>query len=739
MRITACIVLLIFLGTSAYAQFAIDQSVQVKNIAGINMKYPWAGGLNNAQFSAVDLNNDGITDLFIFDRAGNKVYTFINHGTPNTVDYTYEPGYESNFPKMENWALLLDYNCDGIADIFTFTNNPATGIRVFSGSYGADNKILFQLIDDLLQYPFNSFMVNLYVSAVDIPAIVDVNHDGDIDILTFQQSGGYVIYYENQSKENGHGCADLDYLPVDQCWGDFFESGFRREDSLNVPCPFFTGGGQEFPDTRELRHTGSTLLAFDDDGDHDVELITGDISFTNLVYLHNGGTPSNAIITSQDTLFPSYNSSADVYTFPAAFLVDVNNDGLKDLLVAPNNQTGTEDYDCVWYYQNNGTTVASDFDFETSDFLVNDMIDVGEGAYPAFFDANGDGLLDMLVGNFGYFALNSPNIYDGQIAYFRNIGTASQPAFQLETKDYAGILSLGVKALCPTFGDLDGDGDADMLTGRDDGTLLYFKNTAAAGQPANFVFTSQNYMGIDVGNFSTPQLVDVNHDGLLDLIIGERDGNLNYYQNSGTVSNPLFSNGDNFFGDVDVRQPGYTTGYSAPYLVQLAPGDPYTLLVGCERGIVFRYTNIDNNLNGTFLKEDSTFAGINQGVRSTASGGDIDADGKLELLVGNYRGGVTFYNDAPNINTPEVHQQPPLELHPNPAADVCLVNVPLSLQAHPFTIEITNALGQKFLSREIGSGEKLASIPVASLPPGTYVLRLRNEKSYFVGKLIISR
>ncbi|MEO6167157.1 MAG: FG-GAP-like repeat-containing protein, partial [Chitinophagales bacterium] len=536
MRHTGMVFLLLFFIASTQAQYKINQSVPVKNLTGVSMKFPWVGGLNNAQFSAVDLNNDGIQDLFIFDRTGNRIYTFLNQGTPNTVDYTYNPEYALNFPALENWALLIDYNCDNIADIYTFTNNPATGIRVFTGSYSTGNAIQFQLTDNLLEYPFNSFQVNLYVSAVDIPAILDVNHDGDIDILTFQQNGGYVVYYENQSQENGQGCNDLTYEPVDQCWGDFFESGFRREDSLNVPCPFFTGSDPDYMDTRDLRHTGSALVGFDNDGDNDVELLTGDISFTNIVYLQNGGTPSNAFITSQDTVFPSYDTSADVYAFPAPFLVDMNNDGLKDFLVTPNNQVGTENYNCVWYYENNGTSITADFNLKSTSFLVDDMIDVGEGAYPVFFDADNDGLTDLLVGNYGYFNISSQGIYDGEIAYFRNTGSATAPSFQLVTTDYAGVLSLAVRSVSPTFGDLDGDGDDDMITGRNDGTLLYFKNTAASGAAANFVFTSENYGNIEVGNFSTPQLVDVNRDGLPDLLVGSQGGNLSYYQNTGTAS-----------------------------------------------------------------------------------------------------------------------------------------------------------------------------------------------------------
>ena len=117
------IVLTFFISFSAIAQLNLDyyDSIPVSLDGITQLKNPWAGGLNSPQFSPIDMNGDGVKDLFVFERGYNgKVLTFINNGTPNEVDYYYAPEYESVFPEIHNWALLLGYNCDGREDIFNW-------------------------------------------------------------------------------------------------------------------------------------------------------------------------------------------------------------------------------------------------------------------------------------------------------------------------------------------------------------------------------------------------------------------------------------------------------------------------------------------------------------------------------------------------------------------------------------------------------------------------------------------
>ncbi|MBL0042994.1 MAG: VCBS repeat-containing protein [Flavobacteriales bacterium] len=528
-----------------------DQSVPVTNNGALSMA--WAGGLNTPQVSDIDLDGDGDKDIFLFDRAGNKVVTLLNQGIAGENSYTFTNDYATTYPfrELTEWVLLRDYNGDGKEDIFGQTLG---GMAVWKNT-SVGNTLSFVQVDTLVRSNYVPTDANMYITQVDIPGIEDIDSDGDLDVLTFSIFGNYLEYHKNMSMEL-YGTADsLEFEVRNRCWGYFSENLNNNTVTLNNPCqfnlpnpelPILIGNATEAaiakryqPEegiTRSAAHVGSTLLPIDLDGDSDKDLLIGDVAARTLLALTNGGTLDSAYMVSQDSLFPIYNETCVMNVFPAPFYEDVDNDGRRDLIVAPNYPSLSENKESLWFYKNTNTDASPIFNYQQADLFQEHMLDFGEGAYPVPFDFDGDGLMDLIVANYGYY--DESAVYPCRMAALRNIGTPTSPAFDLVNEDYMNLSTSGIgNAMYPAFGDIDGDGDKDLYIGDLNGKLHYFRNDPL-GAVAQFSLIQPNVpndlvVPIDVGQFASPQFFDVDADGLLDMLIGERNGNINYYNNAG--------------------------------------------------------------------------------------------------------------------------------------------------------------------------------------------------------------
>lgn len=712
-----------------------------------SLDFAWAGGLNYSQFSNIDLNFDGNNDLFIFDRTGNKVLTFLHSGGSGNTNYTYTPEYEAFFPNMTNWCLLVDYNCDNLPDIFT--NYPG-GMRIYKNTSTISTGISFQLVENLLYSFYYTSMVNLYVSSVDLPAISDVDYDGDIDVLTFGLVGSKLEYHKNLSVEMGYGCDSLIYQLKNDCWGNFSESILNNTLTLYDTCTTtLVGSEMDIPDdtlfelaTLEyiegegIRHSGSCLIAFDNNGINSKDIIIGDISATTLVLGVNGGPSANlaSSLVSEDTLFPSYDVSVNLKTMACPFQVDVNNDGELDLIVTPQSTAVSENAKGVVYYENGSTTSTPNFNFQTANFIQFDMIERGEGALPVLFDYDADGLLDLFVSNYGFF--NATNdTYVSKLGLYKNNGSLSQPSFVLTDDNFENLaVTMNDNSLHPTFGDLNNDGDKDMLVGGYNGTLYYFENIAGAGNTANYVLsmaniTDNNSAIIDIGQYSAPFLVDLDRDNDNDLIIGERNGNLNYYENIGTATSYNFRFRTDTLGGISVNQAGYVTGYSVPCVFD--DNGKYQLIIGSQTGYVHHYDSIENNILGSYRMVDTTLLGNPHGIRSGVALADINNDGEMDIFTGNYRGGLSFFKGDPQ-GTAGIEELTSLQLdiYPNPTNQI--VRLEWNNQER-LKMSLIDPLGRVIQTENIFSGY---SLDLHNFANGIYFLQLNNSSGTITKKII---
>ncbi|MBA3899619.1 MAG: T9SS type A sorting domain-containing protein [Bacteroidetes bacterium] len=720
-----------FASHNAFSQLIRNLNIPVK----VNNQYipnPWAGGLNWCQFSEIDLDGDGKMDLFVFDRNGDKISTFLNKGENGVIDYQYAPEYAAKFPRLKSWALLRDYNCNGKMDIFTYSDSG--GIALYRNDF-ANGNLQFSLVSPLLRsnYSPSSPNTGLYVSSEDIPAIIDIDGDGDLDILTFSAWGAAVELHLNESMEKFGNCNELAYTVETHCWGNFSEDN-NSNISLNKTCR--GGGGGD--NSGQSRHAGSTLLALDLNKDGAMDLVLGDIGNKNLTMLLNGETSVNANIISINHNFPTSSDPVDMNLFPAAYYIDVDNDGIKDLIVSPNAGNISANYSSVWLYTNHNKNDSALFSLIKKNFLQDGMIDVGEGSFPALFDYNNDGLLDLIIGNHSF---SSPQGNNSTLTLFKNIGTKSAPAFELVSNDYLGLSALNLRGLFPTFGDLDGDGDMDLLLGEDTGNLLYFENTASAGNTANFELQSSKYFSLRAGNNAAPQLFDLNKNGKLDIIIGTQNGILAYFENTGTINAPSFTQSRMIrpFGGVDVRLHGHTTGNSVPNFYLDKVDNKIKLLVGSDNGRIYYYENIEGNLNGTFNLVNSHVGVLSEGRRTAPLiSFNLTDQPNPVLLVGNYAGGISYFDNAINLSVENKKQViSSLKVYPVPASGNITVE-PGNDFTSQLTISIYNLIGNKIFEQVYAPGNSIV-IETESFADGLYFLHANAPGKSATEKIIIKR
>ena len=194
---------------------------------------------------------------------------------------------------------------------------------------------------------------------------------------------------------------------------------------------------------------------------------------------------------------------------------DWDQDGDLDLLVGGGDGR-------LWLYRNDGTLKKARF--QEREPVVAGGRDLWGTSYTGFVMVNlvGNALPDLVVCHSG-----------DQVTIHQNTGAARTPRFA-ETS-----LDVQVQESCQgrfDVADWDGDGRMDLVTGSFGGKLIWYRNQGQAGMPQ--FGQGEPFCDITLAYNSHPRILDFNQDGRLDMLLGVNWGTVSLYSNTGTEKKP---------------------------------------------------------------------------------------------------------------------------------------------------------------------------------------------------------
>lgn len=328
----------------------------------------------------------------------------------------------------------------------------------------------------------------------------------------------------------------------------------------------------------------SSIVSADLNNDGNKELIVGSFYDNKLMFYKN---INGDIQGNQRVLLHSIQNSSG-YSISDVKCADINNDGLKDIIVASSYE------DKVYWFKNLGNynfaplqIIAQNIDKPTS-------LTVG--------DIDNDGDNDIIVG-----------IYNDQnISLFRNNGNGNFNAQQI-------IYSTSYSPNKVELFDLDNNGYLDIISGEEDGSIYWAKNIDGN------VFSSSQYISGSADDGTGFDFLDINNDTYADIVFSSN------YDNK--VRYSLNQSGNSFSSNL--IQIGGSIQYPYQVITRDMDNDGKKDIVvsafGNSNSFIGWYKN---NNNGNFSALNTIITNISNPLDFIID--DLDNDNKLEVIACSY-------------------------------------------------------------------------------------------------------
>ena len=573
----------------------------VMDSAGVAYENPFLGGFNVPRPQWVDIDADGDLDLFVQERTGHLLF-FEREDGPEGPVHTWRPGTYDHLDVGE-WYRFVDVDGDGDRDLLS--ESPFSYVRLFRNA-GDLGEARFELLADTLRDVRGDA---IYSDRQNIPNATDIDCDGLLDLF-LGRTTGVVTRYE-ATRAFAASAAPFRHVTD------------RFEEIEIVADP--VASGATVP--RTTRHGANTMAFADYDADGDADLFWGDFFEPGLLLIRNTGSCASPNFRSEPSQFPL---KAPVITsgYNAPTFGDYDGDGDVDLLMGVlggSNNANTSTVDNLYLFtQEEG----GDWTRRSSAFVR--QVDVGAESVPTLVDLDSDGDLDLLLGH----KIDPTDLPNARVFLFENEGSAVAPVLRWK----GGFPLEGAYHNAPAFGDLDADGDLDLILGTWRNELRFLRNEGTRWEP-RFELVDSAFIEITRGSNTTPTLGDLDGDGDLDLLVGESSGTLNYFENVGSSREPDFEMITDEYLDVDVGRRSF------PKLVDLDGDGDLDLVVGTEEsGILYFQNHRASDGRNDFRLTESPFPSPAVLPRwTTPELADIDGDGDLDLITGGDGGGVYYF------------------------------------------------------------------------------------------------